>query len=100
MISTPWQNFILDAALITAWVAQGFLHTGNFRDWRTAVIGVCYWISAVSICGIMVGDFALSLGYTNEDYWFLERQYRVVNWRYGVVSGQVVIALVSRFSWR
>lgn len=96
-MTSPWQNFWLNIALIASWVSLGFLYTGDFTRRWMATIGIAYWVGAISVCGIMLGDFALALGYTAEDYWFLERQWRVVFWRYGLVGGQVVIALIMRF---
>ena len=92
-----WQNFSLNIVLIVAWTAQGFLYTGSFTNRKMSTIGIFYWIGAISVAGIMFGDFALALGYTANDYWFLERQHRVINWRYGLVGSQVVVALIMRF---
>jgi hypothetical protein len=100
---TPqWENFWLDMILVIAWASQGFLHIGDLsvRDWRLRAIGVLYFLGAISVIAIMAGDFALALGFTQQDYWWLNREYRVVRWRYGLVGTQFLIAIINRFGWR
>jgi hypothetical protein len=97
-VTTAWQIVLLDALLVVAWGGQGFTYTGDFRNWRLATIGVAYWIAAASIGAILIGDVALALGYDATDYWFLQREFRVLRWRYGIVGAQLFIAIMTRFS--
>lgn len=98
-MTTAWQIVALDFLLMAAWAAQGFAYTGDFRNWRLTTIGIAYWIAALSISCIFVGDVALALGYEAVDYWFLEREFRVLRWRYGIVIGHVLIAVMTRFAY-
>jgi len=91
-----WQVVVLDFCLMGVWAWLGVTYISNGRSMR----GTCLLLAALGISTLAIGDIGTALGHSGADYWYFQRWFRGLPWRYTTTAAfivQIILIKVKSF---